>query len=368
MSSDYECEYDPYNSYYEQNYQYIYDMIYKQIQNSQVQKTFKKPNLDCLKAVTDVLKDFLAEGTCTKEILKKIRGMNKKCTDKLFDVLYNQSSILKTYPNYSLYKIDITNGKCEHYLDLTNESVSEDNFETSIQSDLNNLLLHVVSPESLVMYITDNSNKDRRYIFISLWLGAYTNKSSHQTGIVIDTYKNNIYLYDPNGRSHYFDDVLANQYKNIIEAERKALLAKENKDIEKKQEENKETEETKEKEFEDNINKTLLDSMYIDGSEMIDTLLQTYFNKVGEILGVKYNYIKSSVWNPKRKAINRDFQKSDIGTGHCVMTTYMMFHYLFLTNKDLEEANDILTSLSDDELLYIINGYTLGITNTLFSL
>lgn len=274
---------------------------------------------------------------CDKKIIKHLTSLNSKDYDYIISLISGQTSILKTYPYYSLYKVNILNNKFSHHIDIFDDS-GDDN-RISVQYDDNHLILHTFSVESLIFYIGDIKSK---YIFLPIIFNSENKKSSHLTSLIIDKVSQKFYLYDPNGKSSYFNDIFA----KIIKKEN--IYSDIYSDI-----------------FSD-IYSDIYSDFNFDGNELIDILIQGYVNDIREKINIQYEYVSSKIWNPMNNVINRSFNDNTIiGSGHCVVTTFLFLHCLCLTNDNIKETFWQLSNLNTEELLYLINSYSYWIYQTL---
>lgn len=273
------------------------------------------------------LSSFMEHEICNERTLKKLKQLNGKHFEKLLNILCNQRSIGSFRPYYSIYKINIQDEQFSHHIDIDSE-LDEREFHTTIQSELNYLLLHTLSIESLVEYLTNNLSEGKKYVFIPLSFSSEYDEYLHMSCLIFDIINNKVYLYDPNGRSTYFNDI-------VIDA-----FIKNNK---MKKEE---------------LDKELMRELYIETSDLVDKLMEGYLNEINKVFNVKYTFISSRTWNKYNRVINKSFNNSVIGSGHCVITTIMLLHYLSLTEDELKIVFENITKLNDEELIYIINCYS----------
>jgi len=266
--------------------------------------------------ITDAFTPLFASydiGICDEKIMKYMSMINKNERNHIFSTLLGQYPIEKIKPEYAIYKINIFNEKFSHYLTLYDESSNESDF--TIQYDEYHLLLNIISPDCFLQYI----NKiNKRFVFISLSFSVESQTSGHQTGIIVDKKIMKIYLYDPNGRSTFFDNIF---YKN----------AKKNNYISK--------------------------DLHFDGHKLIDRLMKSYVEKLNDF-DADFEYVPSKIWNPNNKVINKYVNNSIFGNGHCVITTFMFQHYLQLVDTNMMSAFDKLSNLSEDETFNVINNYS----------
>jgi hypothetical protein len=172
----------------------------------------------------------------------------------------------------------------------------------------------------MVFYI---SSIKSRYAFLPVSFNIESKKAGHMACIVVDTKNMKFYLYDPNGKSSYFNNIFAEAAKRNIDPHFDAS------------------------------------DLYFDGHILIDTLMSGYISDINDKFGVKYEYVPSKVWNPLGKVLNPPFSKGTvIGSGHCVITTILFLHYLHITGGNIKETFERLGSLNNEELVYLINGYS----------
>lgn len=189
-------------------------------------------------------------------------------------------------------------GMCHNRIDLLN---CQKRFE-----------LIIVSPESFKnILILNNNNK---YIFLPLTFMIFRKEFAHQACLIYNTKDYTMVLFDPNGNFSYFDNSIYNFDEN------------------------------------NTINS-------------IDRLIQYYCAELNGI-GINVKYITLNGWNPNKNIVNRHFPISEIGHGHCVIA--MLIIIQLLANIDFQNETfefqdicDMFSSLKDDELLSIINNYTI---------
>lgn len=252
------------------------------------------------------------ENLCDEKIVKSIQTIRYDKFEKIIEVMFNQKSISSINPFYSMYKINLETEEFSHHLDI----YSERN-HTTIQTDNEFMILQILSPSSLVEYILEHSNDNRRYLHIQLSLFVASeihSNSGHQTILTIDLIENKAYLIDPNGRSKFFE----HKYKD---------------------------DETK---------------SHIKYSQLIDKLLENYF---GELLnfGFFMEFVPIHVWNKDKICINYAVKDSVIGSGFCVPTSLLLTQYMSLTSQTPDQVINKFKDIDSETLLNIINNYTYGL-------
>lgn len=295
--------------------------------------SFSSTEIGFLNTMPELTK-FMEYEICDEKTLKKIKCLSNKHFEKLLNILCDQKSPNSMGVELSIYKIDIQTETFNHHINIKSD-LRNDEYYTTIQSELNYLLLHILSIESLVTYLIENKSRNKKYTFLPLFIGSEYYDSGHMTCLIFDNDEYKVYLYDPNGRTTFFNDIVIDAYTKIHKIKR------------------------------EDIDKELLNSMYINTSDLVDKLIIGYLDKINEVYEVKYNFISSKEWNKNNKVINRNFGDTIIGNGHCVITTIMFLHYLYTTGSKFENIYSIITNINDEELLYIINCYSNGIYNNI---
>lgn len=270
---------------------------------------------------------FMEYDICDENILRNIKRINENHIEKLLHVLCDQNLINISNIVYSIYKMDIHTFNFSHHIDIIPNGHGQNH--TSIQSELNYLLLHILSPESMALYLTENISRNKRYTFMPITFGHEYTDSGHMTSLIFDNREYKVYLYDPNGRSTYFNTIYIDAYlKNGGKMEN-----------------------------------SLRKDMYVSTENLLNALIKSYVDELYNKYRIKYEFIPSNNWNKNDGVLNKNFKKSVIGNGHCVIITIMFLHYLSITEDNVENIFNKLTNVCDEELLYIINCYSMGIYN-----
>lgn len=206
---------------------------------------------------------------------------------------------------YAIYKLNYTTLECEFISTVTNYDPTE--YHTTFDTTDQYLLLNILSPQTLCNYILDNQHT--RFIFIPLNYMTMAKESGHIASLVIDNKTQKIYMVDSNGKSTYFDHLLGQKLNQYIEL-----------------------------------------------------MLLNYVNELNN-LGFSYQYIFVNEWNNKEMYFNKYFDNQYIGIGHCLILTLMISNVMTQFNMDPKDAFELLSQLNDDELLFLIKEYGLGIYN-----
>lgn len=237
----------------------------------------------------------------TEKEKKFITRLPYKKYEKVLGLLSNQTII--KHKEYSIYKQKYDNLKFEFVSNVINTKDNE--YHTVIDSTTDHLILNTLSPECLCNYILDNFLN--RYIFLTLNYGSNLHNSGHQASLMIDNENKQIFMIDPNGKSDFFDHIF-HQETNFY----------------------------------------------------VENMLSKYFMELNKF-GIDYKYIYTSEWNPYKISLNKNFKNALIGSGHCVITTLMLIHLINIFNLNPHDAFSMISKLSEDEILYLIKEYSVGI-------
>lgn len=254
----------------------------------------------------DLITSFSSNHDLTTEKKNFVRTLKYDKFEFVLNLLNNQNKILDK--EYALYKLNYGTFEFNHISDIYSQNHKE--YHTVIDSTDDCLILNILSPQYLSNYIYDNY--DMKYIFLPLNYGSHVMDTAHQSCIMIDMHNKTIYMLDPNGQSTYLDSVLCKSNTN----------------------------------------------------EYVEYALSKYTDLL-KIYGLDYKYEHAHQWNPNNYAINKWFANEYIGRGHCVVTTLMIIHLIAIHNFTPMNVFEKLSNLSEDELLYIIKEYTMGIYNLL---
>lgn len=242
-----------------------------------------------------------ADTEYTEKQGKFVKRLPYKKYEKVLEMLNSQTPI--KYKEYSIYKQKYDTLKFEFVSKVSN--AKENEYHTVIDSTTDHLILNALSPDCLCNYILDNySNK---HIFLTLNYGSNLHDSGHQASLMIDNENKQIYMIDPNGKSDFFDHIF-HQETNFF----------------------------------------------------VENMLSKYFAELGKF-GLNYKYIYAADWNPHKISLNKSFKNACIGSGHCVITSLMLIHLINSFNLNPKNAFDMISNLSEDEILYLIKEYSVGV-------
>jgi len=222
-------------------------------------------------------------------------------------ILFLTGQKITKVDSYGIYKQDYETLNFELITYIMNKPNSYYEFILNISNS--HILLNAISPSILATHIANNI--DRKNIYLPLIYSCDTKEYSHIALIVINIKDKKIYLLDPNGSPTYFDEVFGND-------------------------------------------------LTIPISYQIEMTLSQYFNELSN-LGGSYEYVPVSSWNKTQISLNKSFKNDYVGSGHCMMFTLLFSNLLNMLDSDPYTIFKILKSYSDEELLFIIKEYSLGI-------
>ena len=218
----------------------------------------------------------------------------------------NKQSILQ-YKEYAVYKQNYNTLKLELISNVSNTDSNE--FHTTFDTTEEVLLLNTLSPQCLTNYILDNSHL--KYIFIPINYMNDTKNSGHIALLMFDNNAKTVYMIDPNGKSTYFDNIF-HEYMN----------------------------------------------------QYIEHMLSQFIGELNKY-GLVYKYIYANMWNRNTICINKHYNNKYIGTGHCVILSLMIANLIVVCNTSPKDIYDLFNNMFEDEILFIIKEYSLGVYNML---
>jgi len=245
----------------------------------------------------------LSENKCgtkfTKKTKKFITRLPFKTLEKILEILTGQEPLNIT--ETTIYKKDLYNNSQLKF--ITNiKNVHKKDYNVTLQVSTKCIMFNTLSVKTVNSMIKNSKN---RFIFIPLNYGCVLMKNGHQAIIVIDTKKNKSYLVDPNGSPEYFDNL-----------------------------------------FQENI------------ASIIESMIEQY-SKLFNL-----TYIKTHIWNPFLLVFNHDFrhiENNKVGIGHCVPLTLIIVHIMDKLDLTPDNVFQILGQLKDEELLKLIEEYSIFI-------
>lgn len=267
-------------------------------------------------------------GFCDDKMHHKIATPSFDTYENILNIFANQIKITECTPTYSMYRVNVFSEKEEHHIDMKSKNNNE--FHTAIQADDDYLFLNCLSTESTCLYLSINNNK--RYVFIPLIFNSEINKSGHFTFLIFDVFNNKVYMMDPNGESSYFDNVMI-------------LHAKKNKT------------------FSDAELEMMSIHMIINSERLVEKLINIYIKKLNIDFDLTYEFVSRTKWNPSNLVLNKHLDNSGIPGGNCVIISTILMYYLINKQSELIEPYKLLSEISSEQMIQIINGCSVGMFN-----
>lgn len=301
--------------------------------------------------VYNTLNGFMDVGIYNETIQKTIKKCPFNKYEKLLNFLTGQEPLAKISPSYSIYKASLFTGVASHHIDLTADITNS--FTTTIQADDKFLFLNCPSAISLMDFLFSNLNGSKRYIFIPVLFGSEVNEVGHFSTLIFDTQKMNVYFADPNGKTKFFD--------NIFYVHAKLQNTSGAIDNSNKQNSSQSPEQSPTNDFPTHLQP----DMYVNTEEMMEDMIKLYISALNEVSGFEFKFVERLKWNRWSKSVNTNYDTATIGSGHCVILSTMIFHYMHITKADPIVIYDKLSKMSQQEIIELINSYSVGIYNIL---
>jgi len=252
---------------------------------------------------------WMDEGVCDLTINQELASMKYSKLDLIISFLMDQTLLINIYKfsSFCTCKIDFDKpNNPEQIINYFSRPLSE--WPIVIQKSSESIFLEIISPDILNNWLSLNSKS--RYLAIPVSLNqdySISLNSAHACILIFDNALSEVYFFDPNGSTTFFG-------------------------------------------FD---NKVLLDELFVK-----------YFDNLNshQSSSTTWSFIKQNIYNPKELCLNRLFLGSLIeNSGNCLITMILFAHFLRITQTSLNQAINLLGSLTDSELITIINGYSVGI-------
>ena len=257
---------------------------------------------------------YIRDGIYDKKLHKKISSLSFDKIDIGISFLMKQTKMLNlinlTFSNYKICKN-------EHVKIIINNFINNDidKWCCMLQYDSGNIFLDILSHNSFIDFI--ELNKTLRYICIPVSLSPEYNysKSSlngHVISLIIDNVLEEVYLFDSNGKTNYFNN-------NVVNSDR-----------------------------------------------LVNLLFKKYFIDLENIYNIKYKFIENYVYNPDSIILNKKFKDNKNNSiGYCMILSILFPHYLSLTQLSIYHGIKTLSKLEESEFIDIINKYSIGFNDIL---
>jgi hypothetical protein len=260
---------------------------------------------------------YIRDGIYDKKLHKKISSLSFDKIDIGISFLMKQTKMLNlinlTFSNYKICK----NKHAEIIIDnFINDDI--DKWCCMLQYDSENIFLDILSHESFIDFI--ELNKTQRYICIPVSLSpeynklneGKTNLDGHVLSLIIDNVLEEVYLFDSNGKTNYFNN-------NIVNSDR-----------------------------------------------LVNLLFKKYFIDLENIYNIKYKFIENYIYNPDLIILNKHFKDDKTcSRGYCMILSILFPHYLSLTQLSIYHGIKRLSKLKESEFIDIINKYSIGFNDIL---
>lgn len=269
----------------------------------------------------NIFNNFLTQsGELTTDIIETISKYEYDIFEKTLNSLFTQASCEFIDPSHSDYICKLTepNSNPELYINYK-EKYNSKLWNGVIQCVCeNSLALKMFSIDSMTDYLQLNSIN--RYLFIPILLSSAFDENemrSNFTCLIFDYILSEVYFFDPNGWTTFFDTNSNSGINNII---------------------------------------------------VIEKIFSKYFDDLNIYSGIKFKYISVFDWNSSNLNLypthfdSNELEKSKILNG--IIAT-IFCHYCFLTQKTVQECLNDFVELNDQDKLKLYNDYTLGFYNEL---
>jgi hypothetical protein len=266
----------------------------------------------CLKNIIDSLISIPlnTNNLYDKNIYEVITKLDYIEIDNTFSYLMNQTKMLDLINlTFSSYKIDCSkiNKSCELIIKNFNKD-DENEWTCILQHNLGIIFLDIVSHTSFINFI--NLNKNNRYLCIPVSLSpefSNTKMGGHATCLIIDNALEEVYFFDSNGETNYFN------YSKTYKIDR--------------------------------------------SNEYVNMLFNKYFEDLYYFHNIRYKFVSNIEYNPSLFVINRVFEENNNGNGNCMIISFLFPHYLLVTQNTISNAIKVFGNLKNNELLELIKLY-----------
>ena len=257
---------------------------------------------------SDLLNSLKTNRLYNHSIHHKISKIKYKKLDRILSFLMEQTRVLNLKNLWSTtYKINLQDNLIEHIIDSITE---KDEWAIKIQKSQFMLFIEILNFETLYNWI--NLNQSNRYLCIPIsFCPEYStndndvqqNDSWHACTLIFDNALSEVYFFDPNGKTPYFNC------------------------------------------FDDNH---------------IDKLFGNYFKEFELKYQLGFSYIPISQFASSTICLNRNFS-DDANANNCMIISILLPHFLHLTQHTIYQGIKELTSINNKDLFHIINSYSFGI-------
>lgn len=287
--------------------------------------------------IADVLSEFMDDGICDENIHHCLSTIEFEKFENIMNFLTNQKPVRYVSPLFSVYKIDMLTQVPSLFIDMTDSPSNM--FYNVVQLDGSNIFLNCLQIDSLANFIKVNSKEGSKYVFIPVVFGSEIDEVGHASSLVFNKDDNICFFLDPNGRTNFFDDSLIKYTKKSLEGS-----------------------------MTDAEIKLYTKNLIVNTEVLLEKLLEFYVNQMNEFIGTKYTFMSRKSYSPKIVCLNGQNDSSVIGSGHCVIVSMLLMHYLSITDESIVDVYNNFGKINYRELIEIINSYSVGFYNMLLSI
>lgn len=277
--------------------------------------------------INNVLGLYMGIGICDENVNSKIAEIDFHKYEQFMNLITSQKFVSSIEPIYSMYKVNLVTHEVSHHIDIAGNI--QNMYYTTIQSDDRFLVLNCLCVNSLMTFLLENTKDISKYVFIPAVFGSEVNEIGHFSIIAFDIIEKKVYFIDPNGRSSFFDNIF-NIYAQKIK---------------------------------DTTLLSYTSNMSVNTEELLEKLIELYIKNFNSVYGTEYEFVKRLKWNPLQISINKTYDETVIGSGHCVATSTLIANYLSITNKKPNDIINIFNKMNKEEIIQVINSYSVGMYN-----
>lgn len=297
-------------------------------------KIFKEANVDTMN-VEDLLNSTCFQNIDDTELIEeeheKVCRMGFKNYIMALSIFCDQPShIPHMYPIFSSYTIDVEEAEPKRHDYIDGSDVEGGDYQMMIYA-ANKTIYFQPYPPSVICGLIDFN--DNRFLFLPLIITKGLMKgSAHAISMIIDKKLREIYLFDPNGRTTYFNDIMLRYYMD--------------KGIE--------------------LPPDIQQEMVIDTTFKINDMMSMYVEDINKSMtdsNKHYRFVDYSTWNPNLSVINQTFE--DELNGFCVTLNLMVCRLMNTTNNSIYNVYDTIAKMNQKEFRRYLSKFSKDLFNAL---
>lgn len=319
-----------------------------------------------LNQITSVLQNNICCGIYEEYMKEIISHCPFSKYEQMFNFLVDQKNVKIVDPTYSMYKASLFTGQASHHINI--QAKIGNSYYTTIQADDKFLFLNCLSVESLMEFLFVNSEDctqtktSRRYVYIPVIFSSEVNEVGHHAMIIFDVIEKLVYFADPNGTTSFYDNIFyvhARKQKTVGAVAVGAVAVNTTQDEQIVHGAN-----ILDNHNQSNLNYAMKD-MYINTEPIVENMFKLYIDDFNNATGSTYSFVPRHKWNPRSFTVNKSYKDAVIGSGHCVALSTMIANYCHNKKSLPIEIYELLSKLSQFEIIELINSYSLGLYNVL---